>query len=446
MSEALPTQSTTQKAPKDAAQPQGRVADSTSPVLDPATRPSLASTPAVSQVSHIAQAPSTAHTPPSTNTSSATPSAVVTPATETQIDPDVAGLQAMFPDFDVLLLESVLEASGGDFERAVDMLLGMSDPNYKSQAPPPPQQTQEDLDEQLARRLLLEEQQQYQYEQVYNEQPPAHPQVPYQVRQHHPPPHGNAHEESSMGADLRDQFMSFINNARGAVSERTRSGPSGSGVGPGAGATEGGQGPDFRQQFNQFAETGKQTFASLVTKVKTKLQEFEQPPGENQGRHSHQQEHWSTWTSAPPPSNSLVDDPIPAQQSQSRSLQRGASQRQDPYSTQSAQGMGGYQVNNTLNPGLSSAVHSTAAPVTTGPVISKTEPAVPAGSLNAPGGTGGPSETARPSFDTSRLGLKPKRPVSLVNVHNEPEPTEQARRKDSDADSLEYVTSPFEDR
>ena len=52
---------------------------------------------------------------------------------EPHLDPTVAVLQGMFPDFDSSLLQSVLESVGGDQERAIDILLGMSDPSYKPQ-------------------------------------------------------------------------------------------------------------------------------------------------------------------------------------------------------------------------------------------------------------------------------------------------------------------------
>lgn len=47
-------------------------------------------------------------------------------------DPKVAALLAMFPTFDTSLLQSVLESVAGDQDRAVDVLLGMSDPSYTS--------------------------------------------------------------------------------------------------------------------------------------------------------------------------------------------------------------------------------------------------------------------------------------------------------------------------
>lgn len=60
------------------------------------------------------------------------------PVVNPPIDPAVSALQAMFPDFDVMVLQSVLEACGNDQDAAIDMLLGMNDPDFVS-SPPPPQ-------------------------------------------------------------------------------------------------------------------------------------------------------------------------------------------------------------------------------------------------------------------------------------------------------------------
>lgn len=45
-------------------------------------------------------------------------------------DPAISSLHAMFPDFDLLVIQSVLEATGGDKDQAIDSLLAMSDPEY----------------------------------------------------------------------------------------------------------------------------------------------------------------------------------------------------------------------------------------------------------------------------------------------------------------------------
>ena len=158
-------------------------------------------------------------------------------------DPQVVSLQAIFPDFDVAILyvslesliigmnlnfdsQSVLESAGGNQDRAVDMLLGMNDPDYVPQEQPAPVQvchnmysvisiepsdficgiqSQTDLDEEFARRLMLEEQQQ----QSWNPQPQGQ-QVAYQPRvrgrqqqQVGPGPQGG--EQDTMG-DFQEQF------------------------------------------------------------------------------------------------------------------------------------------------------------------------------------------------------------------------------------------------
>ena len=125
----------------------------------------------------------------------------------------------------------MLESVGGDQDRAIDALLGMSDPEYKGeslaavQSEQPalvcsicPQfrylfltalQSQTELDEQFARHLMIEEQQQRQQQWVdANQRPP----VTYQS---HPsqrrwnsqtqPGEGGVMAENSMG-DLQEQF------------------------------------------------------------------------------------------------------------------------------------------------------------------------------------------------------------------------------------------------
>jgi len=73
---------------------------------------------------------------------------------EAPVDPRIVALRAMFPDYDDLVLcvstlhgraapyligvdrQSVLDSVGGNQDRAIDTLLGMSDPNYKSETRP----------------------------------------------------------------------------------------------------------------------------------------------------------------------------------------------------------------------------------------------------------------------------------------------------------------------
>lgn len=49
----------------------------------------------------------------------------------TPTDPKVLELVAMFPTIDVPVIELVLETSGGSVDRAIETLLGMTDPDFK---------------------------------------------------------------------------------------------------------------------------------------------------------------------------------------------------------------------------------------------------------------------------------------------------------------------------
>lgn len=74
------------------------------------------------------------------------------------LDPTTEQIKTMFPDIDTDTIQAVVVAEGGDFERAINTLLQMSDPTY---VPPPPRQpSQTEQDEQLARSLAASEEQQ----------------------------------------------------------------------------------------------------------------------------------------------------------------------------------------------------------------------------------------------------------------------------------------------
>jgi hypothetical protein len=72
--------------------------------------------------------PQETHTPPPEVHG---PEEHVTQPTE-PVNPAIAPLKAMFPDFDDAVLQSVLDSVNGDQDAAVDVLLGMSDPGYVS--------------------------------------------------------------------------------------------------------------------------------------------------------------------------------------------------------------------------------------------------------------------------------------------------------------------------
>ncbi|KAI7877736.1 hypothetical protein K492DRAFT_209465 [Lichtheimia hyalospora FSU 10163] len=57
-----------------------------------------------------------------------------------QLSEPVRTLKEAFPDIDVEVIEAILASQGGQMERSFEVLLGMSDPNYKPEEPPRPQQ------------------------------------------------------------------------------------------------------------------------------------------------------------------------------------------------------------------------------------------------------------------------------------------------------------------
>ncbi|KAF8348245.1 hypothetical protein F5887DRAFT_638563 [Amanita rubescens] len=294
-------------------------------------------------------------------------------------DPQVAALRAIFPDYDDGLLLSVLQSVEGDQDRAIDALLGMSDPQYKSE--PSGQQggqahSQVDLDEQLARRLMLEEQQQH-----------ALPYQPYNGparRGYRPQPPRDAPPEKDTVSDIQDQI-------------------------------------------SRFAESGKKTFESLFSKVKAKIQEYDKPAGSKEP----EAPNLPSWGAEPSPGAS-----------KQRWSYNSGSQQQPLYHEPTP--------SVTVVPSSSSAltgkpVHpydigveqdaGTSVPLKTEPISDVASPRMSIGS--------------RPitTIDGGKLGLLPKRPVSLLKPQVAAAGQTESERQTSldDDDELEYAENPFED-
>lgn len=68
--------------------------------------------------------------PPPTEEAAPAPAAPASPA-PAPTDPKVLELVAMFPTIEVPVIELVLETSGGSVDRAIETLLGMTDPDFK---------------------------------------------------------------------------------------------------------------------------------------------------------------------------------------------------------------------------------------------------------------------------------------------------------------------------
>lgn len=267
---------------------------------------------------------------------------------ESLVDPRVAALRALFPDFDDALLQSVLESVGGNQDRAIDVLLGMNDPEYKSEAQSTQPVSQTDLDEQLARRLYMEDEQQAAWQAQNQQYPGWQRQVP--IGRPSPPV-----EEKDTMAEIQDQF-------------------------------------------SKFTETGKKTLGNLFTKVKAKISEFEQ------GR----------------------------QASGSQPIGRGGDTY--PYDAGDHPYPGGGERPSYFDPNAPGNTHAAATPVRgydTTPSPRMEQPSTPR-----------PPPTSSAQIDTGKIGLLPKRPVSLLQTQSPPKETAQ---HSTDEDELEYAENPFEE-
>ncbi|KAJ3009847.1 hypothetical protein NUW54_g2652 [Trametes sanguinea] len=324
----------------------------------------------------------------------------------------------MFPDFDVAILQSVLDSVNGDQERAVDVLLGMSDPEYVStQNANQPEQSNLDLDEQLARQLMMEDQQQMQRHATGDSWPRRDQvNVPYQPRQ-------------TQGSQARQQVV--------PQSERRT------------------DLEEIQRTMGQIAESGKRTFSSIVSKVKAKINEYESsrrrvPDCRNGGQSSAAASTSPQWGNAPPTQldrhtasqayqqHYYEPEPNPTPASEQSIALHGPTHAQ-------GQQLQGYDLD--AHVAQPNPVPATAASPIPTPGVSSGRPITPTGL----GQQLSPAASPRPSGDVPRPpptssgspvnpGLLPKRPVSLLNA-NSPPPT---RSSDED-DDLEYVENPFDE-
>ncbi|KZV73482.1 hypothetical protein PENSPDRAFT_682774 [Peniophora sp. CONT] len=315
----------------------------------------------------------------------------------------LASLHAIFPDFDAETLQSVLESVGGDQDRAVDTLLGMSDPEHVSTAGPethasshPQQKSQTELDEEFARHLMLQEQEEYNQAQEARA--------------------GNAHGERWTPRSRSSQ-------------EQTRQAPP---AGANANAGERDTFAEVQEQVSKIAESGKRTFSSFLTKAKAKLQEFDQP---RTGSGSTSSGQPSTTTA---PSN---QQPPPAPWASGGSWN--ASQTQA-------------QPTQNLDRHAQSAAYAPVPSLPTVPAPNTQANTVPghdfAPSSGAGSGTPPPPRTgsgvsASPprALNPSEVGLLPKRPVTLQTAQSGSVGGRGGVPPPDEGDELEYVENPFEE-
>ncbi|VDB84910.1 unnamed protein product [Peniophora sp. CBMAI 1063] len=320
----------------------------------------------------------------------------------------LASLHAIFPDFDAETLQSVLESVGGDQDRAVDTLLGMSDPEHVSTSGPvgeqahPQQKSQTELDEEFARHLMLQEQEEY----------------------------NQAQEQAQRAQGER-------------WTPRQRSSQDQSRLSPGAGANAGERDTfaEVQEQVTKFAESGKRTFSSLLTKAKAKLQELDQSRAQGQGQGQ------SSASASNPPSQTQYQNP--GQQQPVAPWASGGSWNQSA-PPQPAPGLDRHAQAAAYAPVAPSTVPAPSTTPNTVPghdfASTGTPPPPRTGSGVVGNANAGVSASPPRALDPSEVGLLPKRPVTLQAAQSGSVGGRGGRAPPEDeGDELEYVENPFEE-
>ncbi|OXB39480.1 hypothetical protein LQV05_000687 [Cryptococcus neoformans] len=228
-------------------------ASPTSPARTP-TPSAKPRTPPTATASHLAASPSTPQPP------------IIHPDPQMQPDtnPKVSELHAMFPTVELSVIELVLETCGGSTDRAIEQLLAMSDPAFKpDELNVARQDHQVDLDAEFARSLQLQDEEEYRvsrsrYEAAHGSANSSQPQggLPYQPRVR------RGRSSQSQGASQAEV------DGRFADYEGRRDGENPPGM------------LYMEERLEKFAEVGKQTFNSLLSRAKQKYSEFQASQGQ----------------------------------------------------------------------------------------------------------------------------------------------------------------------
>ncbi|OCF36261.1 hypothetical protein I316_02135 [Kwoniella heveanensis BCC8398] len=209
-------------------------------------------------------------------------------------DPKVAELRQIFPNVELSVIELVLETCGGSTDRAIEQLLGMTDPDFRpDELGGTREDHQVDLDAEFARSLQLADEEEYRHRHRQNRTPP-------------PPFPGSGVGGGHAGVGLGSGELPYqprVRRARGAVQ-------GGSIAGGGQSAPTGairndefyaptdaqsrfdryneppteGNPPGmlaFEEKVERFAEAGKQTFNSLLSRARAKYSEFQEQQSQN---------------------------------------------------------------------------------------------------------------------------------------------------------------------
>ncbi|KAJ3556399.1 hypothetical protein NM688_g2047 [Phlebia brevispora] len=362
--------------------------------------------------------------------------------TQEHLDPAIAPLKSMFPDFDDAVLQSVLESVNGSHDAAVDVLLGMSDPTYVSTqhqttAPTSTVNPSLELDEQLARQLMLEDQRQEQAQ------------------------HGRWRPQGQMWPRRNSTQQP---GQPGQPDQQQQGGQSGERV------------QELKETFNQIAESGKRTFSSIVSKVKAKINEYEQ--SRQQGQQPAEPSWGSDSGSGPRRSNDgLSQQPAgyPSYYSPDPRTPNAASNNRAPmdrHATSQAyaqyytvgsdeddgwtpvrnkdrrtSGDGGSREVKGYDIGDSPEIPSITSTTTYSPSlpsVTDTQPSPdPSAASSMPDVPRPPPTNAGSPINAAKLGLLPRRPVNLMT--SQPTTPTPRQHNDDDDDELDYVENPFEE-
>ncbi|CAL1706191.1 unnamed protein product [Somion occarium] len=391
------------------------------------------------------------------------------------LPPEVAALKDIFPDFDPVVLQGVLETVDNNQERAIDILLSMSDPSYV-----PPHQPEEpsshpiiagemdtSQDEALARQLALddeEDRRRGRRQATGQSWPRRGAGVPAGV-------------DETLGLDQRQGIRNEVpyEVRTSGTAQGQQQAQSGYVTG-----SERGDFQDFQETVSRIAESGKRTFSSVIEKIKAKINEYEQSGSPGSGSSNQQQQQ------GPPPSGqSRVPNPIYANSPSASSAspppvsppsgvnRHAASQAFAPMATPTATvteynadwehttaGWKGDTVGAGAGTAAGASVNanpvkgydvggetpSLAQPSQPRPQTPSSPPPVvspsPRGSTDIPRP---PATQSGSPINAAKLGLLPKRPVSLLRSQP-PSETKPAKEHDGDDDDdLEYIENPFEE-
>jgi len=320
----------------------------------------------------------------------------------------------------------VLESCGGDQARAIDMLLGMNDPSYVSGEPAAPSQTE--LDEELARRLAQEDQEEFHANVDMS--------VPYEARRQAAGNRGPQRRSTGAWADAPGQGQYGDGQYQQAGGRDTMT--------------------EMTEGFNRLAESGKKTFSSFVSKVKAKIQDFDQSRNTNAAGSSAQQQDGygegpvggqrnRTQPSYYGPQGGY--DVGPGPETHDARSQRQTSMSQPPTIPRPVPTDDDFELEyeDVSNPPIAIGSNRTAvSPAATSPISPAAVPERPSTETPRPPST---SSGTPPVIDRSKFGMLPKQSVSLLPA-TAPQTTRlraQERVADDDEGGLDYVENPFDE-